>query len=274
MMKENKQSKPQEKDLIDQIADALPLEVQAVYYREMRHLRSLPDSDEMLRIIRVMMFLTLLTEQVPARVLSEREKLEHACTEIIGTAKRLETTGSEYYQELKQRLIRLPGDIATGISPKAIVELITNDLKKQFALTTIPTVAKELAANADNIKTATKEYTRASTELSGSWRSTADSAHETIERIKETVLAAVNATHKAALDFSDTFRKTYNKALWILVAMALATEIMICLVIFEFVRPRIKTVYEIPPEVLLMIDKRKEREAVPQQEMTPMQQKK
>jgi hypothetical protein len=76
MMKENKKPDTQEKDLIDQIADALPLVVQALYYREMRHLRSLPENDEMLRILRSMMFLTLLTEQVPSRVLTEREHLE------------------------------------------------------------------------------------------------------------------------------------------------------------------------------------------------------
>jgi uncharacterized phage infection (PIP) family protein YhgE len=259
MIKENKKTDPQEKDLIDQIADALPPEVQALYYREMRHLRSLPENDEMLRILRAIMFLTLLTEQVPARVLTEREKLERACTEIIGTAKRLEATGSEYYQELRQRLIQLPGDIATGISPKAIVELITGDLKKQFSLTTIPTVAKELAANADNIKTATKEYTRASVELNGSWRSTADSAHEAINKIKTSVSEAAKASQKAAVDFSNIFKETYRKALWVLIAMGLATEIIICLAVLDFL-PRAKTVYEIPPEVQSCIEQKKELE--------------
>src|SRR3990170_4404100 len=52
-------------DLIDRIANALPEEVRADYYREMAHCRSLPESDEMLRILRAMQFLTVLIEQTP-----------------------------------------------------------------------------------------------------------------------------------------------------------------------------------------------------------------
>jgi hypothetical protein len=58
----NSQAKPiavPDKDLIDRVADSLPVEVRADYYREMRHCRSLPENDEMLRILRAMQFLTL-----------------------------------------------------------------------------------------------------------------------------------------------------------------------------------------------------------------------
>ena len=41
-----------EADLIDRIANALPAEVRADYYRELRHCRSLPENDEMLLILR------------------------------------------------------------------------------------------------------------------------------------------------------------------------------------------------------------------------------
>jgi hypothetical protein len=107
-MTEKTKTPQKEKDLVDQIADALPAEAQAAYYREMRHLRSLPENDEMLRILRAMMFLTLLTEQVPSRVLTEREHLEHICRDFLTTAQGLEKSGSEYYQELDKRLKQLP----------------------------------------------------------------------------------------------------------------------------------------------------------------------
>ena len=42
-----------ELDLTDLIADDLPPELRASYYREMRHCQSLPKNDEVLRIIRV-----------------------------------------------------------------------------------------------------------------------------------------------------------------------------------------------------------------------------
>ena len=42
-------------------------DVRAAYYRELNHCRSLPENDEMLRILRAMQFLTLLMRQVPER---------------------------------------------------------------------------------------------------------------------------------------------------------------------------------------------------------------
>jgi len=250
--------KTKEPDLIDRIANALPSEeMRTAYYREMRHLRSLPENDEMLRILRAMMFLTLLTEQVPERVLAEREKLEIICSAIITTTERLETTGSEYYRQLDQRLIELPGDIAAGISPKAIVELITDDLKKQFTLSTIPTVANELAAQAVTIKTDTKEYAQANKELCNSWQATANKAHETIEKIESAVSGAATASQKAAMDFSNTFKKNYTKTLLIIGVIVLGTGIMIGVVISDHFT-RLKTVYEIPPDVQIQIDRKKE----------------
>jgi len=53
----------EEPDLIDRIAEKLPPDVRADYYR--RHCRSLPENDEMLRILRAMQFLVLLIEQAP-----------------------------------------------------------------------------------------------------------------------------------------------------------------------------------------------------------------
>ena len=63
-----------EKDLIDRIADNLPADLRADYYREMRHCRSLPENDEMLRILRAMQCLTVLIHQAPARLATEREQ--------------------------------------------------------------------------------------------------------------------------------------------------------------------------------------------------------
>jgi hypothetical protein len=63
-------------DLIDRIADALPAEIRADYYREMRHCRSLPENDEMLRILRAMQFLVLLNAQAPGQVAIERELID------------------------------------------------------------------------------------------------------------------------------------------------------------------------------------------------------
>jgi tetrahydromethanopterin S-methyltransferase subunit G len=261
-----------EPDLIEKIAYGLPLEVRAEFLNEMRYLRSLSENDEMLRILRAMMFLTLLTEQVPQRVLTEREKLEISCREVVAATKRLEKAESEYYQRLNKQLTQLPVDIATGISPKAIVERINDSLKKQFDLSTIPIIAKELSANADAIKTATKEYTQSTNELCNSWRSASDKAHESIRDIGNAVSKAAEASKKAAINFSTTFSKTYHWALRILISIGIVAGFMIGILIFDYFRPHTKTVYEIPYELLLLIESRqreREQTPAPKQEAKP-----
>ena len=229
--------KTQEPDLIDRIADALPSgDVRTAYYREMRHLRSLPENDELLRILRAMMFLTVLTEQVPARVLTERVKLETACRDAITTATNLEKVGSKYYQQLNQQLTTLPTNIASGISPEAIVECINGNLKKQFNATTIPIIANELAANAKHIKMATMEYTRASSELCDSWRSAADEAHNAIDKIQTAISGAVEISKKAAIKLSKTFDRAYHWSLGISFVLGAAFGSMVGIVIFNHFR--------------------------------------
>ena len=228
--------KSKEPDLIEKIAYGLPLEVRAEFLNEMRYLRSLPENDELLRILRVMQFLTLMMEQVPVRVLKEREKLEIACRDAITTANNLEKVGSEYCRKLYQKLIRLPDEIASGISPEEIVECINGNLKKQFNATTIPIIANELAANAKHIKTATMEYTRASSELCDSWRSAADEAHNAIDKIQTAISGAVETSKKAAIKLSKTFDRAYHWSLGISFVLGAAFGSMVGIVIFNHFR--------------------------------------
>ena len=255
-MKETQKTKPQEKDLIDHIADALPLEVRPEYYRTMRHLRSLPENDEMLIILQSMNFLTLLTEQIPSRILTEREYFQCICTDFLTTAKGLEKTGSEYYRQLDKRLTQLPGDIAAGISPRAIVERINDVLRKQFDISTIPIVAKELAAKAEEIRRATKEYKRANENLCNSWQSATEEARQAIDEIQTAVSGAVKTSEQATEAFKVSFDKTYKRILGTLCAFGLVVGIMIGILIFDRLRPYTKTVYEIPRELRILMEGR------------------
>ena len=225
--------KRKDPDLIEKIAYGLPVDVRAEFLNEMRYLRSLPENDEILRILRAMMFLTLLTEQVPQRILTEREKLEYSCKEITATAKSIEKSGSEYYRKLNKQLTQLPADIAAGINPKAIVENINGSLKKQFDISTIPIVAQELAANAETIRTAASKYKSATMELSGQWRTAAISARAAIDNIRTTVSNAVETSERATKSFTRTFNKTYHWAIGIIAAGVLLTGIMIGIMIFD-----------------------------------------
>ena len=256
-----------EPDLVEKIAKSLPLDIRAEFLNEMRYLRSLPENDELLRVLHVMMFLSHMTEQIPVRILTEREKMESACNAVIATAKRLETNGSEYYKQLHSRLIRLPEDVAKGISPTAIVELINDNLKQQFDLSTIPTVAGELNTNAEEIKIATKQYARATAELSSSWHTSADKAHEAIRNINHSVSKAADTAEKATAAFTITFRKTYRRMLSIICVSALLIGTMTGMLIVDHFRPYKKTIFEITPELDFVLEElRLQREG----KLTPM----
>ena len=65
-----------ELDLTDLIADDLPPELRASYYREMRHCQSLPKNDEVLRIIRVIQIHCQFAVKISGQMAIEREKIQ------------------------------------------------------------------------------------------------------------------------------------------------------------------------------------------------------
>jgi hypothetical protein len=61
--------------LFDELADLVPEERQAEYYRVIAHTRTLSPNDEMLRILEAMGVLALLTRETPAAIAAERKLL-------------------------------------------------------------------------------------------------------------------------------------------------------------------------------------------------------
>ena len=98
-----------EPDLIDRIANALPEEVRAEYYRELRHCRSLPENDEMLRLLRAMQFLVLLIEQAPSRVAEERERLDKLLATAVDNITKMSAASEAYHIALQRKLTAAPG---------------------------------------------------------------------------------------------------------------------------------------------------------------------
>src|SRR5215469_6113385 len=97
-------------DLIDRIANALPEQTRAEYYRELRHCRSLPENDEMLRLLRAMQFLVLLIEQAPTRVAEERERIDKLLAAAIASVGKMTASSEAYHEYLQRRLAALPSD--------------------------------------------------------------------------------------------------------------------------------------------------------------------
>jgi len=149
-----------EPDLIDRIANALPAEFQADYYREMRHCRSLFENDEMLRILRAMQFSVVLMVQIPERMAAERQRLGQIIADFLTALREIRQSIASYQAQLDQRLVHLPAEIAEGINPQTVAALINESLRQQFVQSTIPATAEALAVAAAQMKRVTSEFAR------------------------------------------------------------------------------------------------------------------
>jgi methyl-accepting chemotaxis protein len=231
------------RDLIDRIAKALPAEIGADYYREMMYCRSLQENDEILRILRAMQFLTLLMEQVPARVIAERQKLEGLFSEAEQSLKSALCSSESFQKQLDQRLIQLPKTIADGIKPETIAANINESLRQQFVVSTIPQTAKSLAAAAEQLKTINSEFSSTASALGKSYKGAAEEAHQAIEKMNAAVAGAAQTAKLAAKDLSAKFRDAYWSVLFGLALVALLAGFMLgAFLVREYDPPQVKVI--------------------------------
>jgi len=210
-----------EPDLIDRIAKALPADVRADYYRELRHCRSLPENDEMLRILRAMQFLTLLTEQVPDRIGAQREKMESCLRQTTDTIQQFQEAAGAYHRKLDERLTALPSAIAAGISPGTIAEKIHESLRQQFIQSAIPQTAEALAVVAREMTRVAAVFGQTAKQLGGSYRGAAEDARRAVNDIETAVSLAAERAKRAADSLSWTFSEAYRWSLYALGTIAL-----------------------------------------------------
>jgi hypothetical protein len=150
-----------EPDLIDRIANALPEEVRADYYREMAHCRALPESDEMLRILRAMQFLTVLIEQTPGRLATEREQLARALAGAIASLQAAHQAGVAYQKQLEARLSNLPEEVAKGISADAIAAKVNERVRQQLQESGLLGIADAIGVQAAGLRKASEDLSTA-----------------------------------------------------------------------------------------------------------------
>jgi hypothetical protein len=210
-----------EPDLIDRIANALPESVRSDYYRELVHCRSLPENDEMLRILRAMQFLTLLMKQVPSDVTVERERLESLFTAAMKKIEENLRSCQTYQKLLDERLSRLPDQVKQGISPDIIAGKINESLRQQFVRSTIPQTAEALTLAAEQMKKTTTEFGRTAGHLTDSYSGVAAQAERSINEIRSSIGHAAQAAKLAAQELTGTFRYEYRWAISILSCLAL-----------------------------------------------------
>lgn len=247
-------TKPSEPDLIDRIAAALPKEVRADYYREVSHCRSLPENDEMLRILRVMLILTLLTETVPNRMVEERQRLDSVFRSFVPELHDMLGSVHKYHSLLDQRLESLPQKVAAGLNPEAVAASVNESLRQRFEKSTIPVTAHALTIAAAEIRTAATEFSRDASNLGSAYRGAAQDARNAIAAITSEISGAAANSRRATAGMIAAFQRARQWVdytiivICLMVALSFAIETWALLSLPEKIRAMTipKVVHSVP----------------------------
>jgi hypothetical protein len=226
-----------ESDLTDLIADELPSEARAEYFRELNHCKSLPKDDEMLRILRILQILTLLMVQVPGKVAIERQKLEQLFAALLKKIQESHQASQAWQKQIDERLANLPAKITAGVNPAAIVDGINESLKQEFLLSTIPQTGESLRLVSKQMKSASDEFMTTAKDLTHSYRGVTDNANQAIDRMRASISGAAEAATEATKNFSRTFHLHYRGALYTLSVLALLVGIGIGMLLQPWLSP-------------------------------------
>jgi hypothetical protein len=210
------QDDPFDDDTIDRIAKFLPVEARAGFYRELRHCRSLPQNDEMLRIIRAMQYLVLIMVKLPEQMALERERFEQIVSRCENLLGEVHEFVDEATRQIDQRLAQVSADIAKALNPPAVAAEINESLRQQFVKTTIPETADALAVNAAQIKKATSDFVSATDSLNNAYDGAVVKAHRAIQSLETTSSQAISGNKRQADELMAVVRQDYR---WLLFAL-------------------------------------------------------
>jgi hypothetical protein len=210
------QDDPFDDDTIDRIANFLPVEARAGFYRELRHCRSLPQNDEMLRIIRAMQYLVLIMVRLPEQMAQERERFEQIVSRCENLLGEVHDFVDEATRQIDQRLAQVSADIAKAWNPPAVAAEINESLRQQFIKTTIPETADALAVNAAQIKKATNEFVSAADTISNAYDGAAVEARRVIQELASTSSQAITGNKRQSEELMAVVRQDYRWLLFVL----------------------------------------------------------
>jgi len=202
-------------DLIDSIANALPAERRAGYYREMRHLRSLPENDEMLRILRIMQWHTAIAVEVPGRMAAEREKLDGSLHDAIQVS-----------QQMLQRLDRLSVELVSEVSAEEIARHLYESLRQQFIQSTIPQTGRALAVVAGKIQESVDGLAETTPRILAAHEFAAHQVQRATGEMQSAISNVTATAREAMAELSSTFLHQYRWALGILILVALTLGLL------------------------------------------------
>ncbi len=206
-------------NLVDHIAKGLPDDIRAEYYRVMMRCRDLPENDEMLCILNALRMLTLLTVQVPDRVVTEREKFEKLFTDTVASHEKLLRTSTTYQQHLDARIRDLPETILKEVNPKALSARINESLEQHFIRSELPRIARALDEIAGEMKRTAGKFKSTADTLSSDYRTATADAKRSISEMKSAVEHGACAARSAATELEEAFESQHRWIVWLLLGL-------------------------------------------------------
>jgi hypothetical protein len=208
-------------DFIDEIAELLPPEQRASWYRDMAHLRRLPADDELLRIARAMGFLALITRQAPVEIAQEREKLTKALEHAINETNATREDTIRFHREVEKRLASMPQEIAEGVNAAALAAILAESLRQQFVASGLPETAHALAIIGNTTAQTAIEFDRSSRQLLNDCRNTSKRFSDAFADMREMMDDTTEAAKEAAQTLTKTFLREYRWSVLMLCTSAL-----------------------------------------------------
>jgi hypothetical protein len=195
---------------IDSIAEIVPEHLRAAYYRDMHHCHTLNDSDEMLKIMNVVGWTTVIMAQVPARIAAE-----------IGKLDRILRDNFEGQQRVHQRLDKVFDDLVERVSAETVANQLYESLRQQFVETMIPQTGRALAAVAGQIGETAVRLERTTPKIVMVHKQVASEAMAAMRQMHSEISAVTSTARQATAELSRTFLHQYRWALGVFVVLAL-----------------------------------------------------
>jgi hypothetical protein len=168
------------------------------------YFNSLPEQDEMFRLVELLGLVSLLGQRVPA-----------ALAEMLVELRAQATAASEYHAQVDKRLASLPDEIAAGVDVEAMAEGMAESFRQQLAATGLQNTATLL-------RIATKEITVLSGQISASLKPAAQEYKSVTATISSELARLTLASDELRKHNSQLMAQERSNSWWLLGVMMLS----------------------------------------------------
>jgi hypothetical protein len=224
-------------DLFDAIGRTLNPAQREYFYQRMLYFRQLRPDDELLRIVEAMGLLALITREGPVEMASERNQIAAILKAALESMQAMQESSAAWHEQLDDRLLSLPSEIAQGISPRAIAERLAESLRQHFVQSGIPQTAEALALAAKKMNDTTVEFQRVAAALAGCYASTVKNADSAIADITRNIRQATDDARRSMAEIRTSFFFDYKLSLAVLSSSALVLGLILGYFMNDWLHP-------------------------------------